>query len=224
MTSGSGRGRGHFIVLEGLDGAGTTTQCAALAQVFRAEGREVLVTNEPSTGPIGTLIRQALGGRLGLPNGAGPLTPQTLALLFAADRVDHLAAEIEPALARGVVVLCDRYALSSLAYQGAQVGMPWVAQLNAHARPPDVTVFLDIDLKVAARRRHARGLAEELYETDEAQRRTARQYRQAIALREQAGERIVVIDGGLPVATVTQLARDAIAAATTSKRTRTRRP
>ncbi len=200
------KSRGSFIVLEGLDGAGTTTQCAALAKSLRDAGREVHVTNEPSGGPIGTLIRQALGGRLGLPKAAGSLTPQTLALLFAADRVDHLAAEIEPALARGATVLCDRYTLSSLAYQGAQVGMAWVSQINEQAQRPDLTLFLNIELAVAAKRRKARGLAEEIYETDEAQRRTSKQYRQAIALREKAGERIVIIDGSLPMAEVTSRA------------------
>lgn len=206
------KSRGSFIVLEGLDGAGTTTQCAALAKSLRDAGREVHVTNEPSSGPIGTMIRQALGGRLSLPNAAGSLTPQTLALLFAADRVDHLAAEIEPALARGATVLCDRYTLSSLAYQGSQVGMAWVDQINGQAQKPDLTLFLNIDLTVAAKRRKARGLAEELYETDEAQSRTSKQYRSAIALREKAGERIVVIDGGLPMAEVTSRALKVIEA------------
>ena len=79
----------------------------------------MLTTREPSDGPVGTMIRQALTGRLGLPGGAGPLAPETLALLFAADRTDHLAAQVLPALAAGKVVLCDRYVLSSLAYQGA---------------------------------------------------------------------------------------------------------
>lgn len=196
--------RGRFIVVEGLDGAGTTTQCAAIARALRAGGREVHVTNEPSGGPIGTLIRQALTGRLHLPGGEGPLTPQTLALLFAADRLDHLAAEIEPALRRGAVVLSDRYLLSSLAYQGAQVGMGWVAELNGRARRPDLTLFLEVGVATATARRRARGGREELYETDARQRRTARQYREAIALRRRAGERVVVVDGSLPIAEITE--------------------
>lgn len=203
--------RGLFLVLEGLDGAGTTTQCTMLAKALRATGREVHVTNEPSNGPVGTLIRQALGGRLVLPQGLGALTPETLALLFAADRVDHLASEIEPALARGSVVLCDRYLLSSLAYQGSQVGMAWVAAINGQALKPDLTIFLNIDIKVAARRRKDRGLAEELYETEEAQRRTAKQYRQAILLRANAGEQIVTLDGALPIEEVTAQALEVIA-------------
>ncbi len=203
--------RGSFIVIEGLDGAGTTTQCIELAKSLRAAGREVYVTNEPSNGPIGTMIRQALGGRLVLPQKLGALTPHTLALLFAADRVDHVAVEIEPALARGAVVLCDRYVLSSLAYQGSQVGMAWVDSINEQALTPDLTIFLNIDLRVAARRRKARGLAEELYETDEAQRRTSKQYRQAILLRANAGERIVTVDGSQPIEAVTAQALEVIA-------------
>ncbi|HYY53573.1 MAG TPA: dTMP kinase, partial [Myxococcales bacterium] len=110
---------GRFIALEGLDGSGTTTQAERIASVLRAQGRRVLLTREPSDGPIGTLIRLALTGRLGLPQRSGPLTEEALALLFAADRVDHLAAVIEPALERGELVVCDRYVLSSLAYQGS---------------------------------------------------------------------------------------------------------
>lgn len=117
---------GRFIVLEGLDGAGTTTQTERLASLLRSEGHDVVTTREPSDGPVGTMLRQALTGRLGLPQGRGPLAQETLALLFAADRTDHLHARILPALEQGKVVLCDRYVLSSLAYQGASLPMAWV--------------------------------------------------------------------------------------------------
>ncbi len=199
--------RGSFIVVEGLDGAGTTTQCAALAERLRALGREVLVTCEPSTGPIGVQIRQALSGRLGLASSRDerpPLTAPTLALMFAADRMDHLASEIEPALRRGAVVLCDRYVLSSLAYQGPTVGVEWVQQINAHALAPDLTLFLKIDVKSASARRAVRQGAAELYERDDIQQRTARWYERAIALRRKCGDRIEIIDGRLPVSEVTE--------------------
>ncbi|HLL53606.1 MAG TPA: dTMP kinase, partial [Myxococcaceae bacterium] len=100
---------GRFFVLEGLDGAGTTTQCERLASELRSRGFRVLVTREPSDGPVGTMIRQALTGRLGMPGGNGPLAPETLALLFAADRADHLHARVRPALERGEIVISDRY-------------------------------------------------------------------------------------------------------------------
>src|SRR5215471_2535238 len=110
---------GCFVVLEGLDGAGTTTQAERLASRLRQAGYAVLVTREPSDGPVGTVLRRALAGGVALPHRGGPLSDHTLALLFAADRMDHLCAEILPALGKGQIVLCDRYLLSSYAYQGA---------------------------------------------------------------------------------------------------------
>ncbi|MCY1047761.1 dTMP kinase [Corallococcus sp. bb12-1] len=193
---------GRFIVLEGLDGAGTTTQTERLAAALRADGHGVVTTREPSDGPVGTMLRQALTGRLGLPQGRGPLAPETLALLFAADRTDHLHARVLPALEEGKVVLCDRYVLSSLAYQGASLPMAWVDTVNAHAVSPDLTLFVGVDPKVAAKRRAVRGGPAELFEADEAQRRIAKQYLKAITLREKR-ERIVRIDGELSVAAVT---------------------
>ena len=106
MSRGARRkGPGRLIVLEGVDGAGTTTQLERVAATLRDEGRRVLATRQPSDGPIGTLLRQALTRRLGLPEGRGPLTPETLALLFAADRTDHLAATVIPAIEEGQIVL-----------------------------------------------------------------------------------------------------------------------
>ena len=199
-----------FVVIEGLDGAGTTTQCVAIARELRAQGRQVVTTREPSDGPIGKMIRQALTGQLGLSAKKKPLTPETLALMFAADRVDHVAREIEPALANGAVVLSDRYLLSSLAYQGAQVPIDWVAEINVRARVPDLTLFLEIDPEMGAQRRAVRGGKRELYETRAIQRRTARQYLAAIALRRKAGEKIVILDGGASVAEVTAASMSAL--------------
>ncbi|MEN9799710.1 MAG: thymidylate kinase [Pseudomonadota bacterium] len=185
---------GKFIVLEGLDGAGTTTQLDRLAARVRALGGPVLTTREPSDGPLGHMLRQALAGRLVLPAGRGPLSAETLALMFAADRVDHLHAQVRPALAAGTVVICDRYVLSSLAYQGASVAMEWVNELNRAALSPDLTLFLEVDVDTAARRRAIRGTPSELYEEDDLQRRIAAQYRKAIRLREQE-EKIVRVAG-----------------------------
>ncbi len=99
---------GRFIVLEGIDGAGTTTQAEAISLALRAEGRTVLTTREPSDRPVGALLRQALSGAAPL-SGGKSFGPETLALLFAADRTDHLASEVIPALERGEVVICDRF-------------------------------------------------------------------------------------------------------------------
>lgn len=189
--------KGRFVVLEGIDGAGTTTQSALAARNLRAEGLSVWETREPSDGPIGTLARQALKGRLGLPAFTGGLTERTLALMFAADRLDHLEAEILPALRRGEVVICDRYLLSSLAYQGATCPIEWVEQINAGAISPDLTLFLDVGLETAARRRATRGGHEEIFEGADRQRRVSRQYDLAIR-RLQKRERIVRIAGDRP--------------------------
>jgi dTMP kinase len=191
-----------LIVLEGLDGAGTTTQVERLASALRAEGQAVLTTREPSDGPVGVLIRQALTGRLVLPGGAGPLAPETLALLYAADRTDHLRARVLPALEAGQVVLSDRSVLSSLAYQGASLPMEWVESINAHAVPADLTLFVGVSIEVAARRRAARGGPEELFDAEEKQRRISRQYEAAIRLRGKR-EHVVRIDGDQPVEAVT---------------------
>jgi dTMP kinase len=197
---------GRLIVLEGLDGAGTTTQVERLAAALRAEGQSVLTTREPSDGPVGVLIRQALTGRVvlpgALPGGPGPLAPETLALLYAADRTDHLRARVLPALEAGQVVLSDRSVLSSLAYQGASLPMEWVESINAHAVPADLTLFVGVSIEVAARRRAARGGPEELFDAVEKQRRISRQYEAAIRLRGKR-EHVVRIDGDQPVEAVT---------------------
>ena len=200
---------GAFVALEGIDGAGTTTQAQRIAQALRAEGWRVKVTCEPSEGPVGTLLRQALTRRLVLPGNAGPLSDPTLALLFAADRTDHLDALVLPALQRGEVVLSDRYLLSSLAYQGSVLPMRWVEEVNAYAVKPDLTLFVEVSAALAARRRVDRAGAEELFDADEAQRRVLRAYRAAIR-RRKGRERIVCLDGAAPPEEVTAQALLAI--------------
>jgi dTMP kinase len=186
------------VVLEGLDGAGTTTQARLLGERLRAAGRTAHVTAEPSGGPIGALIRQVLTRRVG--GGAGGFDPAALALLFAADRRDHLAIEIAPKLAAGVDVISDRYALSSLAYQGAALGdMAWVAAVNREATAPSATIFLRVRPEVALRRRRAASLDREIYEVDAFQRRVARSYVEGLERLRAAGERVVELDGERPV-------------------------
>ena len=185
------RTAGRFIVLEGIDGSGTTTQAARLVASLRAAGHEVVGTREPSDGPLGVVLRQALTRRLvGLPDRA-------LALLFAADRLDHLASVVEPALAEGKVVVSDRYVLSSLAYQGMRMPLGWVEALNAAARPADLTLYLAVDPRTAARRRHGRGGTAELFDADAMQRAVARAYGRVV--RKHAGaQRVVEVDGRAP--------------------------
>ena len=104
-----------------------------------------------------------------------------MALLFAADRRDHLRREIEPALAAGSDVVCDRYLLSSLAYQAEEADRDWVAELAREVRPPDLTLLLDLPVAVAAARRRAAGRVEERYDADAVQERVAAAYRELVA-------------------------------------------
>jgi dTMP kinase len=187
-------------VLEGLDGAGTTTQARILGERLRDAGRRVHVTAEPSSGPVGALVRQVLTRRIAGANGAAAFDPAALALLFAADRRDHVAVEIEPKLREGADVVCDRYALSSLAYQGVQLGgTRWVAEINREAPTPDLVVFLRCRPEVAMRRRRAASLDREIFEVDAFQRRVAAAYDGAIARLRRGGDPIVSIDGERPI-------------------------
>lgn len=198
-------GRGRLVVLEGVDGAGTTTQAALLASALTSQGYATHRTREPSDGPVGVLIRQVLAGRLVVPGRTGPRMPrmETMALLFAADRVDHLEAEVLPNLGDGVTVISDRYVHSSLAYQTTTAGpdfpdaLEWVRTLNCRARRPDLVLLLQVSAEEAARRRLARGGAEEVYEDDDLQRRLAAFYADLPRLFPE--DPIVVIDGAKPV-------------------------
>ena len=200
-SSGRARRAGRFVVLEGLDGAGTTTQARLLCERLRGEGRNVHVTAEPSAGPAGALVRQILTRRVSGPDGS--FDPAALALLFAADRLDHVAAEIAPKLRAGLDVISDRFTLSSLAYQGVTTGdMDWVEGLNARAAVPDVTVFLRVRADVAFRRRQAATVDREIFEVGPFQRKVAASYDRAIARLRAQGQRIVEVDGEASVEAV----------------------
>lgn len=173
---------GNFIVLEGVDGAGTTTHTRILQEALAKRGLPVRSTREPSDGPVGVLIRQILSGRCVVPgiHGTRPPSWTTMALLFAADRVDHIEAEIMPNMMDGVTIISDRYDYSSVAYQSLSSGedevIAWVKTLNEHARRPDLTIVLDIPPDVAERRRIERRSGRELYDDEEMQKRLATFY------------------------------------------------
>lgn len=198
---------GRFVVIEGIDGSGTTTQTELLAKRLRKEGRAVRETAEPSSGPIGALIRQVLTGRI---VGAGGLAPgwETMALLFAADRMDHVETEIVPFLQNGGVVLSDRYDASSLAYQSVMSGrggkdaVEWIRALNRYARRPDLTIVLEVAPDVAAERREARGEAAQLYEQNELQIALAAFYKDLSKHLPQ--DRVAHVDGAQSVETVAE--------------------
>lgn len=194
---------GTFVVLEGIDGAGTSTQAERLRAYFASRGLPALVTREPTSGPVGSLIRLALTHRLVVPGAGRPRAPswKTMALLFAADRLDHLEAEILPNLQDGVSVISDRYDLSSLAYQSATSEedadptdtLAWLRALNQQARRPDLTVVLNVPPAVAEQRRRKRGAAAELYEYETLQARLAEAYRDAERL--VPGDHVRHVDG-----------------------------
>jgi dTMP kinase len=168
--------RGKFLVLEGIDGSGTTTQLDRAVAFVESLGHSAVATREPSTGPIGRLLREALLGRLGMPDGTR-LDGRSMALLFAADRIDHLQREIEPQLAAGTSVISDRYLLSSLAYQAEEAERTWVLGLAHGILRPDLTLLLDLPIDVAAKRREAAGRPIERYDADSYLAKVAANYR-----------------------------------------------
>jgi dTMP kinase len=131
--------RGFFIVFEGVDGGGKSTQIKLLTDYFKDQGYDVEHHMEPTEGEIGSLLWTYMRSK------NRSFNPETEALLFAADRIEHGKA-ITQALNEGKVVISDRYLHSSLAYQGAAgVDVDWMKSLNRHALKPDLVVLLDID-------------------------------------------------------------------------------
>lgn len=171
-----------FLVLEGIDGSGTTTQRERVAERLRARGHRVHTTREPSDGPIGALTRSLLAVVPGVPR---TVDAAGLALLFAADRLEHLAREIEPALARGELVICDRYVVSSWVYQSLDCDPAWVKTINERARWPDLSFVFELPAELGlarvAARREATGEAVERFDLPETQRRLAQGYAAALA-------------------------------------------
>ncbi len=140
---------GRFLVFEGGDGVGKTTQVERLCVRLADAGLEVVRTFEPGDTPVGRRIRELV-----LDPATGDLAPRAETLLYAADKAQHLHAVVLPALARGAVVVCDRYVDSMLAYQGAgrvldPVEVEWVARWATGDLRPDLTVLLDVDPRQA---------------------------------------------------------------------------
>ena len=157
--------RGRFIVFEGIDGAGKTTQISLLEAKFRAEGRRVMVTAEPTVSVTGGLLRDALGG-------ISKRTAGEMAAMFVLDRIFHNVnpvTGIEKMLAEGIDVICDRYYYSSLAYQGSETDFRWVADMNLNCpeiRRPDCCIFLDLTPEQSLARISAGRVSREIYEEE----------------------------------------------------------
>jgi len=191
--------RGRFIVIEGLDGAGTTTQARLLVARLAAVGAEAELHAEPTGGEIGRLIRRVLKAEL---NPGLELREPIVALLFAADRLDHVGASIRPALSRGVHVVSDRYLPSSLAYQSVFEDRAWIAALNRLAVAPDLTVFLDVPPEACLARIGAREGQRERYEALDTLRQVDAGYRAWLA--GPPDHPVVVLDGTQPVARIAE--------------------
>jgi dTMP kinase len=178
-----------FVVLEGLDGAGTTTQMRLLCDRLAREDRAHEGTYEPTDGPIGRLIRQVLARKL-------DALPLTVAMLFAADRNQHVNGSdgIVERTARGELVVSDRYLFSSLAYQSIECGLRRVLELNEGFPLPELLVFLDTPVAVSQARLDRR-TSRELYDESGFQARVREGYFQAIEHFEGSGMRVVVLDG-----------------------------
>jgi len=141
------KGKGCFICVEGLDGCGKTTQTKLLVRKLRKMGYAAVYTAEPSSGKIGQFIRKYCL------HGEKRVSAIVEALLFAADRFEHVKNEIIPALNEGKVVVSDRYVYSSLAYQGAAgLDLKWIKEINQHAIRPDLAIFVDVEPDIAIKR------------------------------------------------------------------------
>lgn len=143
--------RGFFIVIEGIDGTGKSTQARRLADWFQSQGREVVLSREPTDGPWGAKVREA--------GATGRLSPEEELHCFLMDRRDHVANLITPALAAGKVVILDRYYFSTMAYQGARgFDREEIRRNNEEFAPvPDLLLIMDLDPAISLLRIGARG-------------------------------------------------------------------
>ncbi len=203
--------RGKFIILDGIDGSGTTTQASALSEILRDRGHKVHQTKEPSTGLIGRVLREQLGDPKGIDH-------TTMALLFAADRVDHIRQEVLPALEAGFHVVCDRYLLSSLAYQSLHHRERWILEINRLGSEgafsylaPNLTFFFRISAEEAYKRVAQRAGTPERFDELEIQHLVAANYESAVELMARDvekggwGETIAIVDGAKPIRDLTKI-------------------
>jgi len=169
---------GKFIVFEGIDGAGKSTQAKLLGKWFEERGYEVVLTKEPTDTAFGKLIRKLVltGGREGIIDGAR-ISHEAEALLFAADRAEHVHKLIKPALEGGKVVISDRYFYSSLAYQWARgLDLDWLIDLNRFAIKPDLVILLDLPVKESMKRIGSRSIKTEFDKIVELQKKVRENY------------------------------------------------
>ena len=187
-----------FFVLEGIDGAGTTTQLKRLAARAQAEGLALRADCEPTPHPVGALIRSVLRHEV-------EAHPAVLAPLFAADRRQHIdgANGVREALGAGARVVSDRYFFSSMAYQS--LDLPWeeVWELNAPFPLPEALFWFEVPVSEAQARIDRRGQAREKFEDAPTQERIRLAYHRAVAEAEAQGLEVVRLDASLPIEALT---------------------
>jgi dTMP kinase len=183
----------NFVVLEGIDGSGTSTQMRFIEAALKEKGLPSMITAEPTDRPEGQLIRKILRGEL-------DADPGTVAYLFASDRHQHLYGNggILEALEAGRLVVCDRYALSSLAYQGSTCGSELPEYLNAKFPPPGLTIFFKIDPERSLERLNSRNRLE-IYEILHMQKIVSLTYEAVIAEKKALGWNILTVNAGNPI-------------------------
>ncbi|MCX7025625.1 MAG: dTMP kinase [Spirochaetes bacterium] len=184
----------NFIVFEGIDGTGTTTQIRELVGTLRRRGMRVWATAEPTSSPIGMLIR-------GMLRGETPARPETIAYLFAADRHEHLFGQggIVERSGGGEIVVCDRYLFSSLAYQGSTCGKDLPERLNRDFPLPSLVFHFRVDPETSLERVKSRGSIE-IFEHIEFQHRVSEAYEGVFGDFAGSGMKIVGVDAGKPIA------------------------
>ncbi len=186
--------RGKFLVFEGIDGSGKSTQVRLLASRLVKDGMRVHVTQEPTYSPIGTLIRNAMNGRT-------PLDDRVIGSLFVADRLDHLVNQVDGVLKlldEGWWVISDRYYLSSYAYHAKSLGLDWVSAANrvsSDQLQPDLTFYLRVDPEVGAHRVSRGRAVTEKYERLDRLRDVASAYE--VALEDYTRAALTVVLDGL---------------------------
>lgn len=179
----------NFIVLEGIDGSGTTTLLKNLYSALTEINTEVYGTCEPTDGPIGRQIRSILRKEYNV-------DPLSLAQLFCTDRREHVR-EIKNQLKSGMV-LCDRYLFSSLAYQSLDCGWDKIWEWNQEFPLPEKLIFLDLPAETAQKRMHHRGEDQELFENLSIQDKIIHNYHRAIDFFTDSSMKILSLDGSLP--------------------------
>lgn len=194
--------RGYFFAFEGIDGSGKSTQIQLLKKRIEANGVRCMETKEPTDGPIGSLIHQCMTGRT-------TADEQTLAALFAADRLDHILNNTDGLcrkLQDGVSIISDRYILSNYAYQSVRVPLDWLIQLNAQAAQllkADCHIFIDVDPEVSLERMAKGRFHTELYETKDRLTEVRNRYFDLFD-RLQEQEHILIVDGNQSVESISK--------------------